>query len=96
MLQKVAVEYRDHIASVAMDRASTSLDAYKAGGGTVVELPADARATWAAAMPNIAAEWATNLDKTGAPGSDMLKAYMAKLRSAGQTPVRDWAPELTN
>ena len=47
-------------------------------------------------MPNIAAEWASGLDKKGAPGSDMLKAYMAKLKSAGQTPVRDWAAELTN
>ena len=79
-----------------MDRASASLDAYKAGGGTVVELPADARAAWAAGMPNIAAEWAGGLDKKGAPGSDMLKAYMAKLKNAGQTPVRDWAAELTN
>ena len=96
VLQKVAVEYRDHIAGVAMDRAAASLEAYKAGGGTVVELPADGRAAWAAAMPNIATEWATGLDKAGAPGSDMLKAYMAKLKSAGQTPVRDWAAELTN
>jgi TRAP-type C4-dicarboxylate transport system substrate-binding protein len=96
VLQKVAVEYRDHIAGVAMDRATASLEAYKAGGGTVVELPADARAAWASAMPNIAAEWAAGLDKTGAPGSDMLKAYMAKLKSAGQAPVRDWAAELTN
>lgn len=96
VLQKIAVEYRDHIAGIAMDRAATSLEAYKAGGGTVVELSADARAAWAFSMPNIAVEWATELDKKGAPGSDMLKAYMAKLKSAGQIPVRDWAAELTN
>ncbi len=93
-LQKVAIEYRDHVAGIAMDRAQESLEAYKAGGGTVVELSDDARRSWAEAMPNIAAEWAKELDNSGAPGSEMLKAYMEKLKAAGQTPVRDWAAEL--
>jgi TRAP-type C4-dicarboxylate transport system substrate-binding protein len=96
VLQKVAVEYRDHIANVAMKRAVTSLEAYKKGGGTVVVLSQEARVAWANAMPNIAAEWAAKLDKSGAPGSEMLKAYVAKLKAAGKTPVRDWAAELSN
>ncbi len=95
-LQLVAVEYRDRIASVAMDRAAASIEAFKAGGGTVVDASEEARATWANAMPNIAVEWALELDKTGAPGSDMLKAYMGKLKAAGFTPIRDWAAELPN
>ena len=94
VLKKVAVEYRDHVASVAMDRAEASLEAYKAGGGTVVALSAAAREAWAKSMPNIAVDWAKKLDGTGAPGSDMLKAYTAKLKAAGFTPVRDWASEL--
>jgi C4-dicarboxylate-binding protein DctP len=94
VLQKVAVEYRDHIAGVAMDRAGASLDAYKKGGGTVVELSPEARAAWAKSMPNIAADWAKKLDGAGAPGTDMLNAYVGKLKAAGQTPVRDWASEL--
>lgn len=96
VLQKVAVEYRDHVAGVAMDRASAALKAYVDGGGTVVELSDEERVAWANAMPNIAAEWAANLDKAGAPGSDMLTAYVQKLKDAGQEPVRDWAAELTN
>ena len=94
VLQQVAIEYRDHVASVAMDRAAASLEAYKKGGGTVVELSADARAAWANSMPNIAVDWAKKLDETGAPGSDMLKAYTEKLKAAGMTPIRDWASEL--
>ena len=94
VLQTVAVEYRDHVAGIAMDRAAESLEAYKAGGGTVVELSADAREAWAKSMPNIAVDWAKKLDSTGAPGSDMLKAYTEKLKTAGFTPVRDWASEL--
>lgn len=94
VLQKVALKYRDHIAGVAMDRASASLEAYKAGGGTVVEMSADDRAAWAKSIPNIAVDWAKKLDAAGAPGSDMLKAYTQKLKDAGFTPVRDWAAEL--
>ena len=96
VLQKVAVEYRDHIANVAMDRAAESLEAYKAGGGKVVEMSPEARSAWANSMPNIAVEWAQKLDSAGAPGSEMLKAYMGKLKAAGMTPLRDWADELPN
>jgi len=94
VLQEVAVAYRDHVASVAMDRAGASRDAYVAAGGTVVEVSAEDRKAWADAMPNIAVEWAKNLDDSGEPGSDMLKAYMNKLAEAGFKPTRDWASEL--
>lgn len=93
VLQMVAVEYRDHVAGVAMDRAGASLDAYKAGGGTVVEMSADARKAWADSMPNIAAEWAEGLNKRGAKGSEMLAAYIGKLKAAGFEPVRDWSAD---
>lgn len=96
ILQAVAVEYRDHIAAIAMDRAAASLEAYKAGGGTVVEMSTDERVAWANAMPNIALDWAKALDEKGAPGSEMLKAYMAKLKAAGAIPIRDWAAEMSN
>ena len=90
VLETVAVEYRDQVANVAMDRAASSLDAFKAAGGTVVVLPQDQRAAWADAMPNIAQEWAASLDKKGAPGTAMLGSYMDKLKAAGAVPVRDW------
>ncbi len=90
VLETVAVEYRDQVANVAMDRAAASLDAYKAAGGTVVVLPQDQRSAWADAMPNIAQEWAGALDKKGAPGTAMLGSYMSKLETAGSVPVRDW------
>ena len=93
VLQKVAVEYRDHVAGIAMDRADASRDAYVAGGGTVVKVSQDARVAWANSMPNIAKDWAQKLDSQGSPGTAMLKAYTAKLKAAGATPVRDWANE---
>jgi hypothetical protein len=77
-----------------MDRAESSRQAYLDGGGTIVVMSADERQAWADSMPNIAAEWAADLDATGAPGTDMLVAYMNKLGAAGFTPLRDWAAEL--
>jgi len=94
VLTEVAVAYRDHVASVAMDRAAASRDAYVAAGGTIVDVAAEDRSAWAQAMPNIAVEWAKDLDDKGEPGSDMLKSYMGKLSEAGFAPTRDWASEL--
>ena len=96
VLQEVAVLYRDHVAGIAMDRAEASRQAYIDGGGTIVDMDAGERAAWAESMPNIAAEWAANLDGKGEPGTEMLNAYLAKLAEAGYAPVRDWAAPATN
>ncbi len=93
VLLQVAVEYRDHVAGIAMDRAEESRQAYIDGGGTIVEMSPEERQAWANSMPNIAAEWAASLDEAGAPGTEMLNAYMAKLVDAGFTPLRDWTAE---
>ncbi|MBX2824390.1 MAG: C4-dicarboxylate TRAP transporter substrate-binding protein [Gammaproteobacteria bacterium] len=94
VLSEVAVAYRDHVASVAMDRAKASHEAYAASGGNIVQMAPAERQAWADAMPNIAVEWAKGLDDKGEPGSDMLNAYLDKLKAAGFTPLRDWAAEL--
>lgn len=94
-LQDVAVAYRDHVAGIAMDRAQASRDAFVDAGGTIVDLSEEDRKAWAEAMPNIAAEWSADLDANGQPGTEMLNAYLGKLRDAGFEPVRDWAGEST-
>ncbi|MCY4139921.1 MAG: C4-dicarboxylate TRAP transporter substrate-binding protein [Rhodobacteraceae bacterium] len=91
VLKEVAVLYRDHVAGIAMDRAEESRQAYVAGGGTIVEIDPAERASWAKAIPDIAGEWAANLDAKGEPGSEMLNAYLAKLKEAGYEGARDWA-----
>ena len=91
VLQDVAVAYRDHVAGIAMDRAQESRDAFVASGGTIVEMNAEERAAWAAAIPNIADEWASGLNDAGEDGTGMLNAYLGKLSEAGYTGVRDWS-----
>ena len=93
-IQEVSVAYRDHLADIAMDRAEESRAAYIAAGGTIVT-PSEAEiAAWAAAMPDIAAEWAKVLDDKGENGSAMLRAYLGKLNAEGYTGVRDWTTGL--
>jgi len=93
VLQAVSIDYRDHVAGIAMDRAQASRDAYVEAGGTIVEVSAEDRAAWASAMPNVAQEWAATLNDNGEAGTEMLAAYLGKLADAGFTGVRDWTAE---
>ena len=93
VLKAVAIDYRDHLAGIAMDRAAESAAAYVAAGGTIIEVPQEDRAAWAAAMPNIAQEWVTTLNDAGEPGAEILAAYLGKLEAAGFVGVRDWTVE---
>ncbi len=93
VLQAVALDYRDHLAGLAMDRAAAAETKYAAAGGTIVEVSVEDRTAWAQAMPNIALEWAKTLDDAGAPGTEMLGAYLGKLEAAGYVGVRDWTQE---
>ena len=96
VLKEVAVLYRDHVAGIAMDRAAASRDAFVAAGGSIVEMDPAEREAWAKAIPDIAAEWAKGLDDKGEPGTEMLAAYLAKLKVAGYEGVRDWSAPVMN
>ena len=74
-------------------RTAGAMDAVVKGGGKISELPAAERAKWANAIPNVALPWAKGLDQQGLPGTEVLKAYMAKMKSRGLKPLRDWTSE---
>lgn len=57
------------------------------------ELPQVERVAWAMTLPNIAQEWATNLDKAGQPGSEVLKIYMDTMRANNEPVLRNWDKE---
>ena len=92
-LNEVAVDYRDHLAGIAMERAEASRAAFIEAGGSIIEVSAEDRAAWANAMPNIASELASTLDGNGEQGTEMLAAYLGKLEAAGFVGVRDWTAE---
>lgn len=89
VLQEVAVAYRDHLAKLAVSKGKAAVAAYKKRG-TVTVMSDEARAAWANGLPNLAVEWATNINTQGKPGTRMLTAYMNALRAAGEKPLRDW------
>ncbi len=93
VLQEVATDYRDHIAGLAAELRESSIATFLAGGGSYTEMNSAARQAWADTMPNIAQEWAENLDGQGLPGTAVLAAYMDALRAAGEVPARDWDRE---
>ncbi|MGE3245809.1 MAG: TRAP transporter substrate-binding protein DctP [Beijerinckiaceae bacterium] len=60
---------------------------------TVKPLADTERKRWAMAMPNVAKQWASDLDAKGLPGSKVLSVYMDALRAQGVTCLRQWDKE---
>ncbi|WP_159592309.1 C4-dicarboxylate TRAP transporter substrate-binding protein [Chelativorans xinjiangense] len=60
---------------------------------TMTEMSQEDRAAWVNGMPNIAADWATDVAARGLPAREFLAAYMDGLRARGEKPVRDWDKE---
>ncbi|MCZ7563355.1 MAG: C4-dicarboxylate TRAP transporter substrate-binding protein [Burkholderiales bacterium] len=93
VLKDVAIEYRDHLAKLAASIGDESLAKYKKAGGKVFVLSRADRGKWAKSIPNIAKEWAADLDKEGLQGSEMLAYYMEKMRGSDQPIERQWDKE---
>jgi len=91
VLAAVADDYRIALADYAMGRSADSIEAYKAGGGTVILLDQATRTAWAESIPPIAAEWATEMESQGIPGDEIVAAYLVRMSQSGAIPLRDWA-----
>jgi len=89
----VSADYRDYTAKAALAEAGQALADYKAAGGEIVPMSDAARQSWADTMPNIATEWAAELDAKGQPGGAMLTAWMDRMRAANQPILRQWDKE---
>jgi TRAP-type C4-dicarboxylate transport system substrate-binding protein len=90
-IQEVADEYRDITANYYNQGGAASIEKAVAGGATVSELTGEQRQAYAEKLPNIAREWAANLDAAGQPGTKVLETYMRLSREAGIEHARDWA-----
>ncbi|MGI9235915.1 MAG: C4-dicarboxylate TRAP transporter substrate-binding protein [Woeseiaceae bacterium] len=93
VLLDVAADYRDELALETDRRAARSLELYKEFGGTVVALSDEQRRTWAMGLPNIAKEWADDMEERGLPGHDILRDYMDIMRDNNQPIMRHWDRE---
>ena len=88
MFREIGREYAKMCADlVAQREASTWAALAKNPNVKVSEMPAAERAKWAAALPDIAADW---VKRNGEPGRVVLKTFMEEARKGGAKPLRDW------
>ncbi len=93
IMMEVAEEYRMRTAEAYQTGGAKSLEKAAEMGAKISELTPEARAEFAAALPNIAREWAAAQDAKGLPGTKTLETYMRLSKEAGLTFARDWAAE---
>lgn len=89
----VAKEYETKVAIAYQQAAQSSMDFAAAHGAKISTLPAEERKKLAKMLPNMAKEWAANLDKKGLPGTKTLVTYMDLSRKAGIEHAREWDKE---
>ena len=93
IFKDVAREYTQQYIASEKARARQVAEAMKKEGVKFADFSYEERRRWAMKMPNIAREWAQQLDKEGQPGTKLLNAYMEETRAAGVKPVRNWDKE---
>jgi TRAP-type C4-dicarboxylate transport system substrate-binding protein len=81
-----------HVEDVSARIASAKAEMVQKGA-VITTLPAAERERWIRGLPNLAKTWA---DSSGPASRDVLNAYFAAIRAAGQTPGRNWDRELTS
>lgn len=89
----VGQAYQAEVANEYVTSGQKSLAAAAEKGAEVTEFPADERTKWAKALPNIAQQWAQDLDAKGMPGTKTLNTYMELSREAGIQHARAWDKE---
>ncbi len=85
------VSTQKHIEDVSARVAASEAEMVQKGA-VVTTLPAAERERWIRGLPNIARTW---VDSSGPAARDVLNAYFAAIRAAGQTPGRNWDREVT-
>lgn len=94
VLLETAIDYRDELARETDRRAQSSREEFVAQGGTIQPLTDEQRRVWAESLPNMAKEWAEDLEERGLPGRQILRDYMDIMRANNQPIVRHWDREL--
>lgn len=88
VLRDLGRDYSVMNADILEERYNASLAELEADPAvTLTRLPEAERLKWSAAMPDLAGQWAQDLPA----GKEVLDAYMAAVKAAGEIPLRDWS-----
>jgi TRAP-type C4-dicarboxylate transport system substrate-binding protein len=90
VIEDTATEWSNAYYASEQQRTTQLFELMKKEGMKASQFPAAERQKWAMMMPNIAKDWAQNLDKKGEPGTKVLTTYMNELRAAKVPLVREW------
>ena len=87
------IDYREVLAKNTDELGQQSRNEYERLGGTIIPLTTQQRHQWASRIPNMAQEWAEDLERRGLPGHQILKDYMDIMRANNQPIMRHWDRE---
>lgn len=57
---------------------------------TIIKMSDEQRKAWVDKLPDIAGEWAKDLEAKGLPAKEFMKEYMDGLKAGGEKPMRNW------
>jgi TRAP-type C4-dicarboxylate transport system substrate-binding protein len=93
VLVETAEDYRDELARETDRRSAVSRSRYLEEGGQILVLTDEQRRQWAMGLPNIAMDWAEDMEERGLPGTAILRDYMNIMRENDQPIMRHWDRE---
>ena len=93
VLLEAAADYRDELARETDRRSAASRIRYQEEGGQIIVLTDEQRRQWAKGLPNIAQDWADDMEARGLPGNEILREYMNIMRANDQPIMRHWDGE---
>ncbi len=90
-LDEAADEWSAQYAKAQTAAVNMVLEKMAAGGAKISELSPAERKRWADALGPVAKNWSADVTAKGAPGDEVLKAYIAALKKSGAQLPRDWS-----
>ncbi len=90
VMQAVAEDFQDEAANYILNRYESDKRGMIAAGTRIFTLPAEARKAWAASLPNVVGDLASELESRGYPGKKIVADYYNFLQENGYEMIRDW------
>jgi TRAP-type C4-dicarboxylate transport system substrate-binding protein len=90
VLLEAGKEYALGTVKLEKERLANIKEELTKKGAKVTVLSEQERAKWAKALPNLAKEYAEDLDKKGLKGTEIIKAYISTLEKVGSRSPRQW------
>lgn len=86
--KEAEIAMTDELAPMWREKIMT---AWKAQGVTFLDFPDSERAKWASMVEDIPAEWATEMEKKGLPGWEIMRRFQEITAQMGYKWARQWA-----